>query len=218
MKRFDDFRCKRNEAYQTLFLSRDICVAGLLMMAAFLFNSSTEARIIQFLLFWLFAWLAGKKNNPLITLLIIFGIILFNLLVPYGEELFRLGIVRVTKGALWSGIHRAVTLEGLIMLSRVSIRPDLKLPGTFGALIGESFHILERINEQRGMISRKNIIGGIDQLMIELSNDDENMLPQKSSNASQKRQPAGVIILMIMCILTWSMFILPFLFPNFSIS
>ncbi len=216
MNKFDDFRRRRNALYQTLFYSRDLCAAGLILMAAFLFNPSTEARIIQFLLFWFFAWLAGKKNNPLITLLIIFGIVLFNLLVPYGEELFRLGKFRITEGALWSGIHRAVTLEGLIMLSRVSIRPDLKLPGTFGVLIGDSFRMLEKIDERKGIINRKNIIGGIDQLMIELSNDDEICLPGERASA-QKRPLPGIIILLFVSVLTLCITFFPLLFPEFSI-
>jgi heptaprenyl diphosphate synthase len=202
MKKFDTFRQKRSSVYQHLFESRVLCAAGIIMMPAFLFNPSTEARIIQFLLFWLFAWLAGKKNNPIITLIIMAGIIIFNLLVPYGEELFRIGRFRITEGALWGGIHRAVTLEGLIMLSRVSIRRDLKLPGTFGALIGESFQMLEKINERKSLISRKNIIGGIDQLMIELSADDE-MLPAEEKTPVRKPFVPGAVILVLACSLIW---------------
>jgi heptaprenyl diphosphate synthase len=212
MKSIDRFRQKRSEIYQNFFQSRDLCVAGIIMMPAFLFNPSTETRIVQFLLFWFLAWLSGKKNNPLITLMIIAGIVLFNLIVPYGEELFRFGRFRVTEGALWSGIHRAVTLEGLIMLSKFSIRRDLKLPGTFGALIGESFKMLEKINERKNLINRKNIIGGIDQLMIELSNDDETISLEESSSVlkpSLQKSILGIIILIIICALIWSFLFFP---------
>lgn len=203
MKHFDAFRQKRNEVYQHLFTGRELCIAGLLMMPAFLFNPSTPARMIQFFLFWFFAWLAGKKNNPLITLLIMLGIILFNLLVPYGEELFRLGRFRITEGSLWGGIHRAVTLEGLIMLSKVCIRQDVKLPGTFGSLIGESFRMLERINERKSMINRKNVIGGIDQMMIELSAGDESF-PSEGTCSAEKSSAAGIVLLLFVCFLMWS--------------
>jgi heptaprenyl diphosphate synthase len=212
MTHCEAFRIKRRELYQRLFSSRDLCVAGLLMMPAFLFNPYTELRILQCLIFWLFAWLAGKKNNIFMTLTIMLGIIVFNLFVPYGEEIFRVGRFRVTEGALWGGIHRAVTLEGLIMLSRVCVRADLKLPGKFGALIGESFRMLEQINERKGMISRKNIIGGIDQLMIELSSDDEDLSAEKKV-LTQKQSPIGIIMLIIACALIWSIMILPFLIP-----
>jgi heptaprenyl diphosphate synthase len=221
MKQIDRFRQIRREVYQNLFSSRDLCIAGLLMMLAFLFNPYTISRIIQFILFLFFAWLAGKKNNLFITLIIMMGIILFNLIVPYGEEIFRLGSFRITEGALWGGIHRAVTLEGLIMLSRFCIRPDLKLPGTFGALIGESFRMLEKINERKGMINRKNIIGGIDQLMMELDND-EILLPEETiQNRSVAGIPMlgitvpGIIILIGMCVLIIFITVFPFIFPDF---
>ncbi len=202
MKILDDFRQKRRDIYQDHFFSQDLCMVGLAMMPAFLFNPSTVARIIQFLLFWFLAWLAGKKNNPLITLIVILGIVLFNLLVPYGEVIFQAGPIRITAGALWGGIHRAVTLEGLIMLSRVCIRPDLRLPGTFGSLVSDSFRMFEQINERKGIISRKNIIGGIDQLMIELSAEEDNP-PQENMVPVRKRSLPGMFILFLMLALVW---------------
>ncbi|QQO09772.1 hypothetical protein [Breznakiella homolactica] len=201
MKKLDAFRAARKERYQALFTSRALFIAGLIMMAGFLFNPSPVLRVFQFLLFWFFAWLAGKKNNPLITLLIILGIVIFNLLVPYGQVLFSIGFFKITAGALLAGIQKAVTLEGLIMLSRVSIRQDLRLPGSFGAIIGESFRIFEQITERKHIITRKNIIGGIDQLMIELSNET---VPE--NNTEKKRQrtgAAGIIILVFAVILAW---------------
>jgi heptaprenyl diphosphate synthase len=209
MKGFTEtFRQKRSEVYQHLFSSKVLFIAGLLMMPAFLLNPSTGTRIIQFLLFWFFAWLAGKKNNLIITIIILLSIIVFNLFVPYGEELMRLGNFRITEGALWGGIHRAVTLEGLIMLSRVCIRPDLKLPGTFGALISESFRMLEHINEKKGMINRKNIIEGIDQMMIELSQDNDILHPETLTSA-KKQSLIGIIILIIACMVICTLTILP---------
>jgi heptaprenyl diphosphate synthase len=97
------------------------------------------------------------------------------------------------------------------MLSRFSIRQDLKLPGTFGALISESFQMLEKINERKGMITRKNIIGGIDQLMMELSADEETLLPEEAAptryvqgSSVQKQSLLGIIILICICIIIWS--------------
>jgi heptaprenyl diphosphate synthase len=140
-------------------------------MPALLFNPNPFFRILQFLFFWFLSWLSGKKNNLLITMAIILGIVFFNLLVPYGRVLFAAGVFRITAGALMAGIQRAVTLEGLVMLSRVSIRRDLKLPGGFGELIGESFRIFAVIMDSRRRITRKNLIGDIDALMLELSGD-----------------------------------------------
>jgi heptaprenyl diphosphate synthase len=169
-------------------------------MPALLFNPNTFFRILQFFFFWFLSWLSGKKNNPLLTMTVILGIVVFNLLVPYGRVLFSAGAFKITEGALMAGIHRAVTLEGLIMLSRVSIRQDLRLPGGFGELIGESFRLFAVIMDSRQRITRKNLMGDIDALMIELSEDASAALPQRPQ---KKTAAAGYIILAAAVILSW---------------
>jgi heptaprenyl diphosphate synthase len=163
-------------------------MAGLCMMPALLFNPSTEGRILQFLWFWALSALAGKRNNPAVTILVMLGITAFNLLVPYGRVLFSLGGFNVTSGALLAGLRRGATLEGLFMLSRLTIRRDLRLPGGFGTLLGESFRIFSLMTEregrgapaalpdsapaQAGRVSLRGrleaVIGRIDGLMLEL--------------------------------------------------
>jgi heptaprenyl diphosphate synthase len=184
------------------------------MMPALVFNPSPYLRTLQFFFFWFLAWLSGKKNNPLTTLLVILAIILFNLLVPYGRVLFSVGVFRITSGALLAGIQRGVTLEGLIMLSRTVIRRDLRLPGIFGELIGESFRIFALIQERKHTITRKHFIESIDNLMIELSEaqgegGDTNTTkagPTAVNSAPSLRQRStlgGWLILAAAVILTW---------------
>jgi len=199
-------------------------------MPALLFNPITMSRVFQFLFFWFVAWLSGKKNNPLFTFLVIFGIVIFNLIIPYGQVLFSIGVFKVTRGALMAGIHRAVTLEGLIMLSRFTIRRDLKIPGLFGELIGESFRIFAVIMDQKQRITRKNFIADIDRLMLELSGDsgEPKVLAEASqpaavpmsgtgtgagSGAKKRTKPAGFVILAVMVILSWLPWVLVVLGP-----
>jgi heptaprenyl diphosphate synthase len=202
-------RQRRQEIYEGLFSSGELCAAGLLMMPALVFNPDPYSRVLQFLFFWFLAWAAGKRNNPLVTILIILGIAAFNLLAPYGRVLVTLGLFRITEGALLAGIQRGVTLEGLIMLSRIAIRRDLRLPGVFGELIGESFRILAFVQERKNTITRKNLVRDIDNLMIELSGTEELRIPQRSfpRRAAEKgrRRPiaAGRIILSAAVILAW---------------
>jgi heptaprenyl diphosphate synthase len=205
MKCFNRFRLRRQAVYERLFSARALCLAGLLVMPAMLFNPIIIFRVVQFFFFWFLAWLSGKKNNPFFTLLIILGIVAFNLIVPYGRVLFSLGPFRITLGALFAGIQRAVTLEGLIMLSRVSIRQDLKIPGGLGELIGESFRIFALITEKKQRITRKNFIGDIDSLMIELSGEGEEAAQARASSVVDKkpRRIAGFIILAAAVILAW---------------
>jgi heptaprenyl diphosphate synthase len=176
------------------------------MMPALLFNPHTGGRVIQFVLFWALAALAGKKNNPLATILTILGITVFNLLVPYGEVLFSLGVFRVTSGALLAGLRRAATLEGLFMLSRLTVRPDLHLPGSFGGLIGESFRILTLITEKKHRVRAKSLAADIDELMLELSAPDA--APGETESPTVPSTVPGIIILAAAVIAAW----LPWLF------
>jgi heptaprenyl diphosphate synthase len=218
--RLDQFRKARRGCVERLFASRDLFIAGLIIMPALLFNPVWIRRVDQFLLFWFFAWLCGKKNNPLITLLIIFFITAFNLLVPYGEVLYAIGSFKITAGALSSGITKAVTLEGLIMLSRATIRQDLRLPGYLGRLIGDSFRIFEKITEKKGAIDRKNIAGSLDKLLFELSEEEaggqagrsaeaaDNAAPlsRETQNAEKRLStPAGYCILVCAVLIFWLM-------------
>jgi heptaprenyl diphosphate synthase len=202
MKRFDQFRARRSEVYDSLFSARALCIAGLFAMPAMLFNPSVVSRVIQFLVFWFLCWLAGKKNRPLITITVTLCIVAFNLIVPHGLVLYSIGSFRITEGALMSGITRAVTLQGLIMLSRLSVRRDLKFPGVFGELIGESFRLFARIMDSKKRITRKNLMGDIDQLMIEL-NASEQASTEEAAIPATRTKAAGLVILAVVVILSW---------------
>jgi len=199
MKRLEQFRAQRQKVYEGLFSAKALCVAGLFILPAMLFAPSV-VRVSQFLFFWFLAWLCGKKNNPFITLAIIFFIVAFNLILPHGRLLFSIGTFAVTDGALWTGLHRALTLTGLIMLSRVSIRHDLKIPGLFGELIGESLRFFSIIMSRKQRITRKNLIADIDQMMIDLSSDSGET-PHAAPAARTK--PAGFVILALVVMLAW---------------
>ena len=150
------------------FPPQDLFIAGLVMMAAFLLTPSTLGRLIQAALFGLYAGLSGKQQRPLLTLVTVLTIVLFNLLVPYGRVLAEIGPLRITGGSLLGGLHKAITLEGLIFLSRAAIRPGLRLPGRIGRCLGASFGIFEALTERKGLITRKGFVEGIDRLLLEL--------------------------------------------------
>jgi heptaprenyl diphosphate synthase len=200
-ERRERFRAVRAAGYDRLFSSRALCIAGLCTMPALLFNPDTACRIVQFVFFWFLAWLAGKKNNPALTLLVLLCITVFNLLVPYGRVLASWGIFRITEGALMTGLRRAVTLEGLIMLSRATIRRDLRFPGSFGALIGESFRLLALIRDRKQSITRKNWMSDIDQLMIDLSEEPVS-IPDRAGRMNRTTR-SGFIILILVFGTTW---------------
>ncbi|MDR1867236.1 MAG: Gx transporter family protein [Treponema sp.] len=185
--------------------SRDICIAGLIALPAFLFNQHDISRVIQCILFMLYVLLTGKKINIVMTVIVIGTIIGFNLLVPFGKVLIAFGTLKITEGALWAGIRRAVTLEGLIMLSKASIRHDLQFPGTFGMLISESFRLFALIPEQKNTLNPKYIIRDLDSLLLTLSASPVDTVKQQ-----QRSTPLGIMFLAVAVSLVWLMFFVPF--------
>jgi heptaprenyl diphosphate synthase len=225
----DRSRARRRAAARDLFQSKELFLAGFLTMPALLFNPSITLRTAQFILFWICAWAVGKRNSPLNTLIVCASIIGFNLIIPYGRVLAMIGSFRITQGALLAGIEKAVTVEGLIMLSKATVRSDLRLPGRFGALIGESFRYLELIMEKKGGIDRKDPIGGVDRLLIELSapQKEEPARAEPSTDArtsaesvdtvietslSVRRAGLGRAILVAGMAIAWAPLALPFAF------
>jgi heptaprenyl diphosphate synthase len=164
-------RLRRQERWNRLFRSEDLFAAGLCIMLIFLFTSSLVFKTLQFLFFWFLLWFSGKKNRPHITLLLMAGIVFCNLLVPYGKILAEFGPLKISQGALLAGLRRALTLEGMVMLSGAFVRTGLRLPGVPGALLGESFRLFALLRERKRAISRNHFIEGIDELMLELDQD-----------------------------------------------
>jgi len=193
---------KRLDLYYNLFSARALFIAGILIMPALLFNPSTEFRVFQFLFFLVLAFLCGKRTNPVLTLLIIIFIVTFNLFVPYGYVLYSFGGFKITSGALTAGVHRAFTLSALVMLSKVTIREDLRIPGAFGEILGESLRIFSILMNRKIRITGKNVILEIDSLMLELSKETKS---QETSLEvlKTKTKPLGYVIVIIVFILSW---------------
>jgi heptaprenyl diphosphate synthase len=192
-------RARRQKRWNRLFRSEDLFIAGLIIMLIFLFTSSLVFKTAQFLLFWFLLWFSGKKNRPHISLLLMAAIVFCNLLVPYGKILAEIGPLKISQGALLAGLRRALTLEGLIMLSGAFIRPGLRFPGIPGALLAESFQIFALLQERKTAVSRNSFIKGIDELMLELDQDAaERREPGTGGGASaggKPRHPAALPVL-----------------------
>jgi hypothetical protein len=199
----EERRLKRRNNWNGFFNADELFATGLIMLLLFLFCRSLPGRVMQFLLFFLLALLSGKRINVFSTLLIMAGIIFFNLLAPYGKVLFTLGPLHITQGSLLTGLEKAVTLEGLVMLSAACIKSDLKFPGGTGSLLGESLRILERLRERIGRRrdTRENIIARLDRILPELEAEDfedQNNIPSQKTKRSVKK----ILLLFGMIILT----------------
>jgi len=196
-----------SEFYYNAFSAKALFAAGLIIMPSLLFNPSTDYRVVQFLFFLFLALLSGNKINLLSVFVITLFIIAFNLIIPYGKILFSLGAFKITSGALEAGVHRAVTLQALVMLSKAAVRNDLRLPGSFGQLLGESLRIFKELTDRKIRITGKNFTAKIDELMTELC----RQTLYKPCADDIKTKPLGYLILAVVTALSW----LPWIF-NFN--
>jgi heptaprenyl diphosphate synthase len=184
----------RRKAFAGFLEDKGPAAAGLLMGAAFLLNPSLPFRVVQFLFFWFCSLASGRKQRPLLTLSVIAAVVLVNLLAPYGRVLAEIGFLRITGGSLAAGLLKGISLEGLLMLSGAAIssgaldslyRPRPGSGGVtasglaggpgnsgFGALLGESLRLFGKIGEKKGRVKVKQVIEGIDTLLLELEDED----------------------------------------------
>ena len=218
-KKFYQFRKAREAFCLKLFNPSELAAAGLCMIPALLLNPDTVSRAIQFLFFFFLAWLMGKKINLFLMFSVMLAIVFFNLLVPYGELLFSIGPLAITSGALMGGIRRAVTLEGLLMLSRCCISRDIALPsvlrlGAFGEIAGESFRIFSHLTEEKQPLNRHNWVSRLDALLIAYG--ETSTLAAAEAREPKPGMPgrnfASRIILAAAVILAWLPFMLTALF------
>lgn len=196
-------REQRSAFFVRFFSSFDLFVSGMLCIFPLVFSPHLYFRFFLLFYFYFFAWLQGKRASLLIAALVSSSIVVFNLLVPYGKVLIKIGEFPLTQGALIAGIEKAITLEGLIMLSKATIRSDLQLPGNFGALVAQSFKIFEELLAKKKNIDYRDPIGSIDRLLIELASDSPAK-PEWAASAKNKRERMiGRLMLVLQTFIIW---------------
>ena len=186
--------------------------AGALLFPAFLRQQDLVVRALQIVLFITLNALSGRRVRPLQFLVVSAGIVLFNLFVRDGRVLvFVLGLP-LTEGALKSGLFKATAMAGLIALSQFSIRSELRLPGRLGGLIGSSFFYFEKIMGERRRIDRRDIIGSIDRLLLELQNSAApgTQPPVERSTST----PGGVLALAVIVCVNWGALVFTLVHPH----
>jgi heptaprenyl diphosphate synthase len=96
-------------------------------------------------------------------------------------------------------------LEGLFMLSRAAVRRDLKIPGGFGALAGESLRFFAGISERKNLFRGKNLIAAIDSLLMEpdAGISGENRAAPAAEVSAAGTRPGGFVILAAVIITAW---------------
>ncbi|MDR3301545.1 MAG: Gx transporter family protein [Spirochaetaceae bacterium] len=123
-------------------------IIGAVLSITVLFIPWTSIRLALFIMFWIIAAVRGRAGNPFITLFVFSTIVLCNMLSPYGKVLFSIASFDITEGALLGALKKAATIEGLLMLSKITMSDTLRLPGVIGNTIAESFRIVRILNDK----------------------------------------------------------------------
>ncbi len=197
---------QQNASARVLFLT------GALLFPSFLLQQDIAIRAAQILLFLLLNLLSGRRIRFLQYLVVSAGIVIFNLVIPTGRVLVSLLGLAVTEGALKSGLLKATAMTGLIALSQFSIRGELRFPGRVGGLVGRSLFYFERIMGGRKKIDRKDIIGSVDALLLEvqaagpaLAGETEDPVPTTL---------AGYSILLLSVVACWGAYAFTLMHPH----
>ena len=139
--------------------------AVMLAFPAFLFQKNLTVLAGEAAAFFFLALTRRGKLRLLPSLLMIAGIIFFSLLSPHGQVVARLGTLAITTGALEAGLHRGVTLAGMVFLSQLAVSPQVRLPGRLGAFVVDMFGVLEQLvgkqQEFRQALRKKDGAGGV---------------------------------------------------------
>lgn len=137
----------------------------MLAFPAFLFQKNLTVLVGEATAFFFLALSRRGKLRLLPSLLMIAGITFFSLFSPHGQVVARLGTLAITTGALEAGLHRGVTLAGMVFLSQLAVSPQVRLPGRLGAFVVDMFGVLEQLvgkqQEFRQALRKKDGAGGV---------------------------------------------------------
>lgn len=199
---------KQNRLLRNHLSARHLFIAGGLLIPAYLFQDTLLIRVAQVLLFAGLASLAGKRIKWLYFVIMVSSITFFNLLTPMGRILLQLGPWPITETALERGLMKGFTIVGLVFISLFSIRPDLKLPGRLGGLVGRVFYYFEQIMEGRGRIEAKRLIPSIDEVLTGLFRPDGEGEPEKPMFTAVQTTARGAVFVVALLLVNWGLLLL----------
>jgi heptaprenyl diphosphate synthase len=188
--------------------------AGVLTLPAFLLQPDLAVRFAQVLVFGVLTVIAGKRLLWGYFLTIIGAITVFHLLVPTGAVLFEVAAFPVTLGALRTGLFKALAIVGMVFLSLISVRADLKIPGRVGSVIGKLFWSFEQIMEGRERVSISAPFRSTDAMLLELYEQLIAMDSTVADTAERKSTalrstPAGIGAVTAVVAAQWFVLLVP---------
>ena len=141
---------------------------GLALLSCLVFSGDWLPRAVLAALGAGLALASGKRVSLGYFGFLVASVVVFNLFLPVGRVWVKLGPVPITEGAFFLGLGKGLTFAGLVFFSLASISRDLKLPGRFGALWGQTFAWYEQLMDQRHSLRPRALLLSIDRLLERL--------------------------------------------------
>lgn len=141
---------------------------GLGLLGCLLFSGDWVPRGILVALGFGLAVVSGKRVSLGYFGFLMATVVIFNLFLPVGRVWVTVGPVPVTEGAFFLGLGKGFTFAGLVFFSLASISRNLRLPGRFGALWGQTFAWYEQLMDQRRALKPRALLMSIDRLLERL--------------------------------------------------
>ncbi len=171
-------------------------ISGMSVLPPFLLLKSIELKAALVICFAILTLLSGRRIRWKYFTILGLSVCFFHLLMPWGKVLAQIGPLKITAGALQSGLTRFFTLAGTIFISLATVNRKLKLPGTAGNLLGRTFYHFENLVNKGKGISFK--IDKLDNLLMtclnpaELNNQAEPSPSAPALNPKDQEQAACV--------------------------
>jgi hypothetical protein len=187
-----------------------LLITGLLLAPALILQKNLAVKAVQTGLFLGLAVLsvsAGRRRLIIGSSIFIVTTIVVNLLSPVGRVILQIGPLRITLGALYIGISKATTLASLLYVSRICVRPSVRLPGAFGRYISETFAYLGKLLARGERVSRHNLVHSLDEQFESILNGDGDQLAGLPKGGNTV---VGVLVLAMLLIANWGALFFPF--------
>ena len=151
---------KSSSKFQFLVLAFSLSMFILLF-----FSKSIYAVSGIFLLAVISCFIKNKRVNLLPSLALILSVTFFSILVPHGKILAEIWKLKITDGAIFSGLERSIKLCSCVFLSKLIADKNMKLPSRAGLFMSLVFEYFEKLSENIGnkKITFSNFVSLLDE-------------------------------------------------------
>lgn len=192
----------RSWSKPTIWLEKNVSSLFLLIvfffsLPVFILQKYILAKLLLALIFFTIAIFNKKKIHYISILIFIIATVSFNIVVPNGRVMFKIGFFPVTENSLLRGLDKAVTLVGLLFLAKAFVFKSLSIPGKIGKTITKTLYYISRFSQIRKKTPReksKKLIEYIDHILGRVQKENN----QPILRDKQKTSSGGFVFLSVL--------------------